>query len=315
MTSYMNIMDDTYKALIHQISDQGKVSVDRTGVGTKSIFGIYQYFNLTDNKIPIVGIKKTNFKSIVVELLWMLSGSDRLKYLKEHKVNIWDEWVIKGTGVYDKDNNLIDGSLNEVYGAQWRNWEDTRIIRNATDEQIQTYKQRGFTVFVIDDKTIAITRRIDQFTNLIEGLKNNPHSRRHMLSAWNVGKLDEMALPPCHYNAQFYIDQNGNLNTVVNMRSNDVGLGRPFNVVQYALLTHIIAKELGTGAQWLTFVTGDTHIYSNHEEELLKLLDRETIECTPTVSFQKKEILHYTPDDFTLEDYKCHPRISLPIAV
>lgn len=315
MISYMQAQDDNYKSVIKSILEHGKQSTDRTGVGTKSLFASYQCFDISDYKIPIIGIKKTSFKDIVVELLWMLSGSDRLKYLKDHKVNIWDEWVIKGTEVYDDSGKLIDGSLKEVYGAQWRNWEDTRIIHDYLPEDPVNYANRGFKVYVIDARTMAVTRRVDQIKNLIEGLKNNPHSRRHMLSAWNVGKIEDMALPPCHYNVQFYLDEDNTLNSLVNMRSNDVGLGRPYNIVQYALLTHIIATEINTVSKTMTLITGDTHLYSNHEEPIQEIFERQTIECTPTVAFQKKEIIHYTPDDFELQDYKCHPRISLPIAV
>lgn len=315
MVSYMQQNDEAYKHIVKHLSEHGKQSVDRTGVGTKSLFAGYQYFDISGYKIPIIGIKKTNFKDIVVELLWMLSGSDRLKYLKDHKVNIWDEWVIKGTEVYDENGKLIDGSLNEVYGAQWRHWEDTRIIKDATKEMIEQYKARGFMVDHYKDNLVVITRRIDQLKNVIDGLKNNPHSRRHMLSAWNVGKIDEMALPPCHYNVQFYVNQHNQLESLVNMRSNDVGLGRPYNIVQYALLSHIIAEEIGTHATAMTLVTADTHLYSNHEEPIKVIFDRESYDCSPTVQFQKKEIIHYTPDDFVLEDYTHHPIVKLPIAV
>lgn len=313
--NYMKITDDNYKSVVQHLINNGKQSVDRTGVGTKSSFCLIESFDISDYKIPILGIKKTRFKDIVVELLWMLSGSDRLMYLKEHNVNIWDDWVIKGTEVYDENNKLIDGSLNEVYGAQWRYWEDTRIVNHITKEKIEQYKARGFQVDHYKGDSVVITRRIDQLKNLIDGLKNNPHSRRHMLSAWNVGKIDEMALPPCHYNVQFYINAQGELQTLVNMRSNDVGLGRPYNIVQYALLSHIIAAEIGTKAVQMVLLTGDTHLYNNHEKQIEAIFDRETIECAPYVSFQKKEITHYTPDDFVLHDYQHHDFVKLPIAV
>ena len=248
------------------------VKGDRTGVGTKSIFGHQMRFNLSEG-FPLLTTKKLHLKSIIYELLWFIKGDTNIKYLNDHGVSIWDEWA---------DEN---GELGPVYGAQWRRWKT------------------------------ADGREIDQLSELMEQLKNNPNSRRLIISAWNVGEIEKMALPPCHSLFQFYVAE-GRLSCQLYQRSADTFLGVPFNIASYALLTMMIAKVLGLQPGDFVHTLGDTHIYLNHFEQVKEQLGR-TPRSLPKMIIEgdQKSIFDFKYEDFKLVDYNPYPSIKAPIAV
>lgn len=270
-----------YLGLLKHILENGAEKTDRTGTGTKSVFGYQLRFDLQKG-FPLVTTKKVHMKSIIYELLWFLKGETNISYLKENKVSIWDEWA---------DEN---GELGPVYGKQWRSWEGK------------------------DGKVV------DQITDLINQIKKNPDSRRLIVSAWNVADLPEMALMPCHAMFQFYtapsnspeVGEKRTLSCQLYQRSADVFLGVPFNIASYALLTMMIAQvcDLEPGEFIHTF--GDVHIYNNHMEQVNLQLSREplplpTMKLNPAV----KDIFGFQFEDFTLQNYQCHPAIKAPVAV
>lgn len=261
-----------YLDLLKKIMDEGVVKGDRTGVGTKSIFGHQMRFNLSEG-FPLLTTKKLHLKSIIYELLWFIKGDTNIKYLNDHGVSIWDEWA---------DEN---GELGPVYGAQWRRWKT------------------------------ADGREIDQLSELMEQLKNNPNSRRLIISAWNVGEIEKMALPPCHSLFQFYV-ADGRLSCQLYQRSADTFLGVPFNIASYALLTMMIAKVLGLQPGDFVHTLGDTHIYLNHFEQVKEQLGR-TPRSLPKMIIEgdQKSIFDFKYEDFKLVDYKPYPSIKAPIAV
>lgn len=252
--------------------DEGVVKGDRTGVGTKSIFGHQMRFNLSEG-FPLLTTKKLHLKSIIYELLWFIKGDTNIKYLNDHGVSIWDEWA---------DEN---GELGPVYGAQWRRCKT------------------------------ADGREIDQLSELMEQLKNNPNSRRLIISAWNVGEIEKMALPPCHSLFQFYV-ADGRLSCQLYQRSADTFLGVPFNIASYALLTMMIAKVLGLQPGDFVHTLGDTHIYLNHFEQVKEQLGR-TPRSLPKMIIEgdQKSIFDFKYEDFKLVDYNPYPSIKAPIAV
>ena len=260
-----------YKDFLKKIMQEGTDRTDRTGVGTRSIFGHEMHFSL--DTFPLLTTKKVHFKSIVVELLWFLKGSTNTAWLHEHNVSIWDEWASP------------EGDLGPVYGYQWRSWPEN------------------------GGKTI------DQIALLIEGLRNNPSSRRHIVSAWNVGMLSEMALPPCHMMFQCY-SMNKQLSLKITQRSADAFLGVPFNIASYALLCHLLAHITGHTAHALIWSGGDCHIYHNHFDAVNTQLARApgtlpTLELNPNIT----SIDDFTLEDITLTHYHPQGRISAPIAV
>ena len=261
-----------YQQLLQYILDQGTQKTDRTGTGTRSVFGYQMRFDLSKG-FPLVTTKKVHLRSIIHELLWFLKGETNIKYLKENGVSIWDEWA---------DEN---GELGPVYGKQWRSWEGANGVV------------------------------VDQVKDLIDQIKKNPDSRRLIISAWNVADLPKMALMPCHTIFQFYV-ANGKLSCQLYQRSADVFLGVPFNIASYALLTIMIAQvcDLEPGDFVHTF--GDVHIYSNHMEQVQLQLSREPYPL-PTMKLNKdvKDIFEFKFEDFTLENYQCHPAIKAPVAV
>ncbi|MDP3398036.1 MAG: thymidylate synthase [Bacteroidales bacterium] len=261
-----------YLDLLKHIMENGTLKSDRTGTGTKSVFGYQMRFSLEEG-FPLLTTKKLHLRSIIHELLWFINGDTNIKYLNENGVTIWDEWADKS------------GNLGPVYGHQWRSWESS------------------------DGRTI------DQLSLLIEGIKNNPDSRRHIISAWNPGDIDKMALPPCHALFQFYV-ADGRLSCQLYQRSADVFLGVPFNIASYALFTMMVAQvcDLKPGEFVHTF--GDAHIYTNHFEQVALQLSRETrplpvMKINPAV----KSIFDFKYEDFTLEGYDPLPAIKAPIAV
>jgi len=261
-----------YHDLLQHILDKGTVKEDRTGTGTKSVFGYQMRFDLSEG-FPCVTTKKLHLRSIIHELLWFLQGNTNIQYLKDNNVRIWDEWA---------DEN---GNLGPVYGYQWRSWPDG------------------------NDGTI------DQITKLVNSLKNNPDSRRHIVSAWNVADVDNMALPPCHTLFQFYV-ADGKLSCQLYQRSADTFLGVPFNIASYALLTIMLAQVCGYEPGDFVHTFGDAHIYSNHMEQVQLQLTRDfrplpAMKVNPEV----KNIFDFKYEDFELINYDPHPHIKGAVAV
>lgn len=264
MKQYLNLLQD--------IMDNGVLKSDRTGTGTKSVFGRQMRFNLADG-FPLVTTKKVHLKSIIHELLWFIAGDTNIKYLKDNGVRIWDEWA---------DEN---GDLGPVYGHQWRSWPTP---------------DGG---------------AIDQLSNVIEQIKNTPDSRRLIVSAWNVAEVDKMALPPCHSLFQFYV-ADGKLSCQLYQRSADMFLGVPFNIASYALLTMMIAQVCGLQPGEFVHTTGDTHIYTNHFEQVREQLSRAP-KALPVMHInpEVKDIFAFRYEDFTLEGYDPWPTIKGVVAV
>lgn len=272
-----------YLDLLQHILDKGFQKGDRTGTGTKSVFGYQMRFNLEDG-FPLLTTKKVHLRSIIHELLWLINGDTNIKYLHDNKVSIWDEWA---------DEN---GDLGPIYGAQWRNWNNEGI---------------------------------DQIADLIDSIKNNPNSRRHIVTAWNPSVLPDekskdfaknvadgkAALPPCHAFFQFYVADN-KLSCQLYQRSADVFLGVPFNIASYSLLTMMIAQVCGLGLGDFVHTFGDVHIYNNHIEQVKLQLSREprhlpTMKLNPEV----KSIFDFKYEDFKLENYNPHDAIKADVSI
>ena len=263
-----------YQRLLKLVLDTGKTRSDRTGTGTISVFGAQARFNLR-NSFPCLTTKKLHLRSIIHELLWFLKGDTNIKYLKDNKVTIWDEWA---------DEN---GNHGPVYGEQWRKWKTADGLN------------------------------IDQIKELIKNIKENPNSRRHIVSAWNPGELNKMALPPCHAFFQLYVDtESKELSCQLYQRSADLFLGVPFNIASYSLLTMMIAQVCSLKAGEFVHTFGDLHIYSNHIEQVNTQLQREPRELPKMkINPNIKSIDEFTYEDFELEGYDPHPSIAAPIAV
>ena len=280
----------TYLNLMQHVLDHGHVKTDRTGTGTRSVFGWQMRFDLEEG-FPVLTTKKLHLRSIIHELLWFLQGSTNIAYLKENGVSIWDDWA---------DEN---GELGPVYGKQWRRWE---------------------TVVPGQDGAPPTIRTIDQITQLVEGLKKNPDSRRHLVCAWNPGEVDRMALPPCHALFQFYVappapgdaDQRPRLSCQLYQRSADIFLGVPFNIASYALLTLMIAQVCNYRPGEFIHTLGDAHLYSNHLEQAKLQLSRDTRQLpVMRINPDIKDLFAFRFDDFSLEGYDPHPHIPAPVAV
>ncbi|PWG62980.1 thymidylate synthase [Sediminicurvatus halobius] len=261
-----------YLDLLRHVRDHGVRKDDRTGTGTLSVFGWQMRFDLRQG-FPVVTTKKLHLRSIIHELLWFLSGSGNIAYLKENKVRIWDEWA---------DAN---GDLGPIYGVQWRSWP-------APDG-----------------------RRIDQISQVVEQIRRNPDSRRHIVTAWNPGQIEDMGLPPCHVLFQFYVAE-GRLSCQLYQRSADLFLGVPFNIASYALLTHMVAQVTNLEPGEFIHTLGDAHLYLNHLEQADTQLQREplplpTLRLNPDV----RDLFAFRYEDIHLEGYQAHPHIKAPVAV
>lgn len=261
-----------YLDLLQDVLDNGSLKSDRTGTGTKSVFGRQIRFDLSKG-FPLVTTKKVHLRSIVHELLWFLKGETNIQYLKDNKVSIWDEWADE------------KGELGPVYGKQWRSWQ-------APDG-----------------------RTIDQITQVVEQIKKNPDSRRHMVVAFNPSDVDQMALPPCHAFFQFYV-ADGRLSCQLYQRSADLFLGVPFNIASYALLVHMVAQVTGLTPGDFVHTFGDAHIYSNHMDQVKEQLSR-TPKKLPTLVLNKdvKNIFDFKFEDIQIVGYESHPAIKAEVAV
>ncbi|MDE0581571.1 thymidylate synthase [Planococcus sp. A6] len=310
-----------YLALCEHILEQGAKKEDRTGTGTLSVFGHQMRFDLAEG-FPLMTTKKTAFRLIVSELLWFIKGDTNVQTLLKDNNHIWDEWAFaqwvesdeydgpdmsdfgrraqrdpKFAELYKQQMTLFQekvladdefakkyGDLGPVYGKQWRSWA-------ATDGS-----------------------QIDQLKNVVESIKNNPDSRRHLVTAWNPEFIDDMALPPCHIMFQFYV-ADGKLSCQLYQRSADVFLGVPFNIASYALLTHLVAKECGLEPGEFIHTTGDTHLYVNHLEQVQEQLGREPKALPSLKLTEGKSMFDMSMEDIQIEGYDPHPRIKAPVAV
>ncbi|MBT1001130.1 thymidylate synthase [Paenarthrobacter sp. DKR-5] len=261
-----------YEDLLRDVMEHGTPKGDRTGTGTRSVFGRQIRFDLAES-FPLITTKRVHFKSVALELLWFLRGDSNVSWLQERGVKIWNEWADE------------HGELGPVYGVQWRSWPTP---------------DGG---------------HIDQIAQVVESLKSNPDSRRHIVSAWNVAEISKMALPPCHAFFQFYV-ADGKLSCQLYQRSADMFLGVPFNIASYALLTLMVAQQTGLEPGEFIWTGGDTHIYDDHVEQVTEQLTRSPFPY-PTLRLRRKpdSIFDYELEDFEVLDYQHHPAIKAPIAV
>ncbi|EJF7920809.1 thymidylate synthase [Salmonella enterica subsp. enterica serovar Bareilly] len=341
-----------YLALMQDILDNGVVKKDRTGVGTLSVFGRQLRFDLKEG-FPLVTTKKVHLKSIIHELLWFLNGDTNVKYLQENGVKIWNAWSDE------------EGNLGPVYGKQWREWRDCKVVECHDVRRTQQLMQRGYKYIgnMKEDGTtyLVYEKPHDQISKVIQQLREDPDSRRIIVSAWNVADLDDMALNPCHNYFQFYttemtllerldwyeanepekfanaplinhediddeerlhetLDREGiprrKLSCFYMMRSNDVALGKPFNIASYALLTHMVAQQLNMVPDELVYSGVDVHLYLNHLDQIKLQLTREPYPLPKLVIKRKPEsIFDYKYEDFEVVGYQSHPHIAMPVAV
>jgi thymidylate synthase len=337
----MNNIDRQYKELLEHILHFGVEKKDRTGTGTLSIFGWQIRHNMKEG-FPLLTTKKMAWKSIVTELLWFLRGDTNIKFLLDYDCHIWDgdaykryeranTWELQDTQPINEFVKRIKedeqfrrtwGGLGPIYGKQWRDWGGTDDVKLTNERD-----ENGFLKF---EKTH--NQGVDQIQNLINELKTNPDSRRLMVSAWNVGELDQMVLPPCHYGFQCYVREGKYLSLMWNQRSVDTFLGLPFNIASYALLLEIIAKEVDMIPDELIGNLGDTHLYLNHIEQAKEQITRIPYEL-PKVEITERNwymheavkehlgeksfnerIMSYRPDCFELIGYESHPKIKAPLS-
>jgi thymidylate synthase len=372
-------VDDNVRELVLRIMEEGVDSETRTGIRSRAVTGAMYTYDLSGGQVPSVSSKFTWNDGVVGELLWMISGDTNIRFLKKLKINIWDSWVKKGTEEF-VDGELVAGELPRIYQHQWRGWSDVRVI-SADDEE--AYEKRGFELLGPLDAdykdtgfgmTCIAERKIDQLAKVIDQLKNNPDDRGIILSAWNVGELEEMALRPCHTLCQFIskpmsvrerlvwlgtykpagfehmsegmlklaaqhddrrhehefkndanlreiLETAGvptrKLSSVLYMRSNDIPLGHPFNIVQYSVLTHMIAQVTGQAADTFTYMGGDCHIYEDQWPAVLEWMNKPaavgshpTIQLNPNI----KDLFEFGVDDVKIVGYKHSGKVKFPKA-
>ena len=278
----------TYLDILSYVLEHGVVKGDRTGTGTISAFGMQQRYDLRTG-FPAVTTKKLAWKACVGELLWFIEGSGDERRLAEithgTREGVVTIWTPNALAPYWKPKAQYPGDLGRIYGVQWRQWK-------SPDGSI-----------------------VDQLLGLIEGIKQDPNGRRHILSSWNVGELDQMALPPCHCLAQFYVS-NGELSCQMYQRSNDLFLGAPFNIASYSLLTHMIAQVCGLGVGEFIHTTGDAHIYTTHVDQVMEQLLRDPLPAPKLwLNPDIKDITKFTMSDIKLESYSSHGAIKAIMAV
>lgn len=270
-------IETPYEDLLTDVLQNGTLTEDRTGTGTYSVFGRQMRFDLSES-FPLITTKRVHFKSAALELLWFLRGDSNVRWLQDRGVRIWNEWADEG------------GELGPVYGVQWRSWPTPN------------------------------GESIDQMQQVMESLANNPSSRRHIVTAWNPGQLDEMALPACHalfqFNVQPQADGSAKLNCQLYQRSADMFLGVPFNIAEYALLTAMVAHQLGYQPGEFIWTGGDVHIYTNHVEQVKEQLQREPYPY-PQLHFRRTpdDLFSYAYEDFDLVNYQHHPTIKAAVSV
>jgi len=300
-----------YLNAVKEVLEHGRTKQDRTGTGTISLFGMQQRYDLSQG-FPAITTKKLAWKAVVSELLWFIEGSGDEKRLREilhgSRESSKDTiWTANATASYWQDKAEFEGDLGRVYGVQWRHWRTPVEHKAETfkDEFGSHYTRKGYVHFA----------ETDQLKNLIDGIKNDPDGRRHILTAWNPGELSDMALPPCHCFAQFYV-ADGKLSCQMYQRSCDMFLGVPFNVASYSLLTHLIAQVCHLKVDEFVHVLGDAHIYSNHVEQVKEQLKREPLPApqlrlNPDIT----DITKFTMNDIELVGYTSHSAIKAEMAV
>jgi len=291
-----------YHNALREVLDRGSDRTDRTGVGTRSLFGLQTRYNIRAH-FPAVTTKRLAWKAVVSELLWFIEGSGDERRLAEILHGTRDPekktiWTANAEADYWKPKAQYDGDLGRVYGVQWRTWRKFNNMSLETDLQVGHYEE------------------VDQLQNLIDGIKRDPFGRRHILTAWNPAELDQMALPPCHVLSQFYVSDDGELSCQLYQRSADMFLGVPFNIASYSLLTYMIAQVCNLTPGTFVHTIGDAHIYLNHIDAVREQLSRvpltpPVLRLDPTIG----DINKFTMDDIFLENYKSHPPIAAPMAV
>jgi len=292
-----------YVELLEKILTTGEKREDRTGVGTLSIFGGQIEFDLTKS-FPIATIKETRWKLAFLEMLWFLRGESNTNYLKDHGCSLWDAWATP------------DGAVGPIYGVQWRHWPGK--IKNLTETQMNIAGDDLIFPNKESPHSGVFQEHVDQIQVLLELIRTQPKGRRHIVTAWNPAYLKDMGLPPCHRDFQCYVSNDHHLDLMMAIRSWDTILGGPFNIAQYALLTHLIGRATGLTPRRLIINYGDAHIYLNHVELIKSRLNScAVIPCTPQIVFKTDnvDIDGYKPDDFDIVGYSYHPFLKLPIAV
>nr|DAN24502.1 MAG TPA: Thymidylate synthase [Caudoviricetes sp.] len=304
-----------YKKLIERILSEGEERLDRTGTGTLQVFGASETYDLTEGKIPLITMRKLGIWFMIKELLWFMRGTGNCDYLDEQGVKIWKPWT-------DPETN----SIGPLYPVQLRAWPEVRATlhedRDDTPEDTILFESQ-------DENLVVYERKHDQLANLIKGLKEKPFSRRHVISYWNVPcmpdesmspienvKAGRAALAACHVLLQFNVSKNKELSCILYMRSSDVMVGRPTNIAQYSILTHMIAQVCGYKAKSFTIMSGDTHIYLNHVDQAKELITRTCFESPRLILNREiKNIDDFELDDFLLINYQHGAPMKLPVAV